>query len=281
MRLGSDKKGGKMQELILSPANRRYGRKTPPPMPAHRMLTRGLPAGAPLFKDFRKTFCGPVKDQGQEGSCTGHAFSSCMEWINRAYLNRKPILSPQYFYARELLADGTFPNDEGSDGLTGCGVSIVNGCCEASLYPYVAGDIVAPTADQDANAAEYALGAYHGVADAETAISCLSDPVPWPVEIGFSVYESFESDQTAQTGVMQIPDTNSEELLGGHEVAGTGGYDIGVKPTIRPKGCPPAILIQNSWGTSWGLQGFFWMPLAILNAKDTDIKIAHAGKPWK
>ena len=269
-----------MADLILSPAGRRYGRNLPPPMPVHRMLTRALPLGFPLYRDFRKTFCGSVKDQGQEGSCTGHAFSSCMEWINRAYLRRQPILSPQYFYARELIADGTFPSDQGSDGLTGCGVAIQYGCCEASLYPYTAGDIEQPTAAQDANAAQYELGAYHGVSDSMTAISVLADPVPWPVEIGFNVYESFESDTTASTGVMPIPGPD-EQLLGGHEVAGCGGYDIGDVPTLRPAGCPPAMLIQNSWGAGWGISGYFWMPTSVLDAQGTDIKIAHSGAPWK
>lgn len=268
-----------MAELPVSPAGRRYGRSEPPPMPAHRMLTRKMPAGLPLFKDLRH-FCGPVKDQGDEGSCTGHCQSSNIEWINRAYLKRQPTLSPQYFYARELIVDGDFPNDSGSDGETLCQVALTFGCCEASLYPYTAGDIVMPTPAQDANAKEYTLGAYHGITDSTTAVSVLADPTPWPLSIGFNVYSSFESDETAKTGVMPIPDP-SEQLLGGHEVAGCGGYDIGPTPTLRPAGCPPAILIQNSWGTGWGLGGYFWMPLQILDTQGTDIKIVHAGAPWK
>ena len=267
-----------MPDLILSTANRRYGRLQPPAMPARRMLTRGLPAGVSLFKDLRH-LCGPVKDQGNEGSCTGHAFSSNIEWINRAYFKRQPILSPQYFYARELMATGDFPNDVGSDGLTGCEVSIAAGCCEISEYPYVAGKIISPTPAQDENAKQYALGAYHGVNGSLTAISCLADPTPWPVAIGFTVYESFESNEVARTGVMPIPGPDEQEL-GGHEVAGCAGYDIGDVPTLRPAGCPPAIFIQNSWGTGWGIGGRFWMPLAILDLPSTDTKIAHSGPPW-
>ena len=260
-------------------------------MPPHRMLTRGLPAGLPLYRDFRTPeqggtgkngvpVCGPVKNQGQRGSCTAHDFSSCIEWIFRKYFRREPILSPEYFYPRELIMDGDFPNDVGSNGETGCKVAIQYGCCEESIDPYDdSTPITAPTVAQDENAAQYKQGAYHGISNSMTAVSCLADLVPWPVNIGFDVYESFESNEVAQTGVMPIP-VPDEQLLGGHQTLGGGGYDIGEVPTIRPKGCGPALLVQNSWGTEWGLRGFFWMQLAVLDHPTTDIKIVHAGKPW-
>lgn len=263
--------------IVISPKGHRYDRKVPPPMPWHRMLTRVNRSIAEAV-DLRSS-CGPIKDQGNEGSCTGHAFSSAIEWICRRYLGKAPTLSPQFFYAEELIFDGDFPNDDGSDGLTGCNVAVTKGCCEESLFPYVAGSITSPTAAQCANALKYAMGAYHGVAGSQVALTVLGDPVPWPVAIGFTVYESFESDEVTKTGVMPIP-AATEQVLGGHEVCGCGGYDIGANPTLRPAGCPPALLIQNSWGSDWGIGGFFWMPLPILDASDTDIKIVHSGKPW-
>ena len=70
-----------------------------------------------------------------------------------------------------------------------------------------------------------------------------------------------------------------ESVLGGHEVLMV-GYDVGASPTIRPKNCPPAALIQNSWGEDWGLKGFFWMALSVLDDPQTDLKIIHSGHPW-
>ncbi len=249
---------------------RRYGRIQPAPLPAHRMLgPRVSVLTLPTVVDLRPN-CGPIKDQGQEGSCTGHAFSSGIEWVNRAYLKRQPILSPQFFYAEELIADGNFPDDDGSDGTTGCNIAVGVGCCEASLYPYVAGDIERPTPAQMQNAVEYTLGAYHGLTGSATALSVIGDPTPWPVEIGFTVYDSFESDTTATTGIYN-PQPR-ESVLGGHEVLMV-GYDVGPTPTLRPVNCPPAALIQNSWGSGWGLSGFFWMALAVLDDTQTDLKI--------
>ena len=239
------------------------------------MLTRTT-ANLPSVVDLR-SYCGPVKDQGGLGSCTGHAFASSMEWIFRRYFSKQPILSPLYLYAQELIADGDFPADDGSTGVTGCNVSIVKGCCEDSLYPDSSQIIQQPTPAMDANAAEYRMGAYHGLTGSEVALSVLGDPVPWPVQIGFTVYSSFESDEVDSTGIYNPKP--SEEQVGGHEVFAI-GYDVGAVPTIRPSGCPPAALIQNSWSASWGIKGYFWMPLFVLDAQDTDLKITHSGAIW-
>jgi hypothetical protein len=263
--------------VVISPQGHRYDRTIPPSLPQHMMLNTQVAVTLPAVVDLR-AFAGPIKNQGSEGSCTGHAFSSAMEWIFRRWLHKAPVFSPQFFYAEELIADGNFPQDDGSDGLTGCKVATSKGCCELSLYPYVAGDILRSTAPQLANAHEYLMGAYHGVPSSKVALSVLGDSVPWPLEIGFTVYKSFESTWKIP-GVMPLP-KRGESVLGGHEVTCTGGYDIGTIPTLRPKGCPPAVLIQNSWGADWGLSGFFWMPIQVLDAKDTDIKVVHAGKPW-
>lgn len=262
--------------LALSSSGRRYGRSIPDPLPAHRMISLVSP-NIPGSIDLRP-WCGPIKNQGNLGSCTGHAFSSSIEWIFRKYLNKQPVLSPLYLYAKELIADGDFPNDAGSTGVTGCNVSIANGCCEDSFYPDSSQTIERPTAAMDSNAAQYRLGAYHGLTGSVVALTVLGNGTPWPVEIGFSVYESFESQAVATTGIMPIP-ASEEQLLGGHETLIV-GYDIGQVPTIRPVQCGPAFLVQNSWGTAWGLDGFFWMPRAILDAPDTDLKIVHTGRPW-
>jgi Papain family cysteine protease len=259
--------------------NRAYGRRVPAPLPAHRMISR-VSASLPLAVDLRG-HCGPIKNQGSLGSCTGHAFASGMEWIFRAYLKSAPVLSPLYLYVQELIADGSFPNDAGSDGVTGCNVAIAKGTCLDSLYPDASQTIEQPTAAMNQNAASYRLGAYHGLTGPAVALSVIGDPVPWPVEIGFTVYDSFESDAVAQSGIYN-PDSSSESVLGGHETLMV-GYDVGTNPTLRPEGCPPAALIQNSWGTGWGWNGsgFFWMALTVLDDPQTDLKIVHAGSPWK
>jgi C1A family cysteine protease len=69
-----------------------------------------------------------------------------------------------------------------------------------------------------------------------------------PVVFGFSVYESFESDEVAKTGTVLMPD-KSEQLLGGHAVV-LCGYDDETK----------RFLVRNSWGEEWGQAGYFTLP---------------------
>lgn len=218
--------------------------------------------------DLRE-WAGPIKDQGEEGSCTGHAFSSAREWIARRHEKTSPILSPQFLYVEELLADGSFPNDEGAMPRTGCQVLAAKGCCEAALYPYVPGQFTKPTLEQEQNALKYKTGAYHRIGSLADFLTCLADPTPWPVLVGFTVYESFMSEEVAQTGIVPVP-RPGEQQQGGHEVLCL-GYDL-------PK---QLALMQNSWGNDWGQRGYFWMPFSVISAPDTDLWMVHTGRPWK
>jgi C1A family cysteine protease len=97
------------------------------------------------------------------------------------------------------------------------------------------------------------------------------------VLVAFQVAESFESDQVAKTGIYNPQP--GESIVGGHQVLAV-GYDIGAVSTLRPAECAPALLIQNSWGPDWGLSGFFWMPLPIVDDATSDLWMTHPGKSW-
>jgi C1A family cysteine protease len=56
----------------------------------------------------------------------------------------------------------------------------------------------------------------------------------------------------AKSGIVPQPKPN-EDLVGGHCVAAV-GYDDWKQ----------AFLCRNSWGESWGLSGYFWLPYTFL-----------------
>ena len=97
--------------------------------------------------------------------------------------------------------------------------------------------------------------------------------------MGFTVYDSFESEAVASSGLMPVPDTSRERALGGHEVFFVGYDDTVACPGTRSAG---AFKVQNSWGTGWGQSGFFWFPYdcAADSSVLMDAFIQHFGKPW-
>ncbi len=74
----------------------------------------------------------------------------------------------------------------------------------------------------------------------------------YPFVFGFTVYESFESEDVAKTGVVPMP-AHTEKVLGGHAVTAV-GYDDAQQ----------RFIVRNSWGTDWGMKGYFTMPYAYL-----------------
>src|SRR5947199_202642 len=74
----------------------------------------------------------------------------------------------------------------------------------------------------------------------------------YPFVFGFTVYESFESEQVAKTGKVPLP-PRSEQVLGGHAVLAVGYNDAN-----------QSFIVRNSWGPDWGMKGYFTMPYGYL-----------------
>jgi C1A family cysteine protease len=75
----------------------------------------------------------------------------------------------------------------------------------------------------------------------------------FPVVIGIDVYESFEDNKSIETGIIPMPDVNTEKLLGGHCVS-LWGFDDNLG----------SFLMMNSWGVSVGNQGWFEIPYSYV-----------------
>ena len=76
----------------------------------------------------------------------------------------------------------------------------------------------------------------------------LNKKIPAFPVLGIPVYESFESQSTATTGIVPVPDVSTEKLLGGHAV-----FVVGYDETDENN---PFLLVTNSWGADWGIKGF-------------------------
>jgi C1A family cysteine protease len=84
----------------------------------------------------------------------------------------------------------------------------------------------------------------------------------FPVVFGFTVYESFESQEVASNGIVPIPQPD-EPQVGGHCVW-MWGYNSSYKQewaTPTGKRLPPrSKACRNSWDVNWGDGGDFYLP---------------------
>jgi len=253
--------------LPLSPNGRRYGyRHNPADHRDFGLTSLRLIEKAPPPSFSLKEFLGPVKDQGDEGSCTAHAGTENFEFLYRKYKGESPIFSPAFLYYQERVIDGDPNDDGGSTGRSSCQAMQKFGVCLESQLPYVSGQYaIPPTPDQVADALAYKSGAYHFLSTVADIKSCIASG--YCCMIGFTVYESFES--IGSDGVMPVPGA-TEQVLGGHEVL-IYGYD-------DSKG---VLSVLNSWGEGWGDGGTFYMPYQVAAAPNTDLCIQHLGPKWQ
>jgi C1A family cysteine protease len=210
--------------------------------------TKGLPLAT-----NNAAFIDWVFDQGQEGSCTANALASL-----RMYLLKKAglpfaVMSRAYIYIHERIIEGTQKEDAGAYPRDGLAVLNTLGVCTDAKMPYSDKDFTTlPSAQAEAEAAMYKIGAYHRIIDTNMLKAALA--VGDLAVLGFTVYESFESDKVATTGIVPSP-RKGERQLGGHEVLVVDYYT---------KGRTTYFKILNSWGKGWGQAGYFVMSETVL-----------------
>ena len=279
--------------LPVSPAGRRYGRFNDNPYhPARKSLLITAPTGIVLpLKASTSQWMGPIRDQGQEGSCTGQMGAEIRDLLYRKlYLFEKnKVVAPadlemsaSFVYKCNLIADGDLGQDAGSTIHQSFITLNQYGSCLNTVEPYSDADYsTPPTPAQYAAALNYKGGAYHLLADLPTIKACIASG--YSFGFGIDVYESFEWTWT-KPGFMPIPDTATEQLLGGHAQHGM-DYD----DTIEfPDGTTGGVLVQNSWGSEWGINapgrtdgGCYWMPYAYFTSGHvTDMWVGHLGPAW-
>lgn len=211
---------------------------------------RHTKAIGPLPEEFQVPAQIPVYDQLDEGSCTanGGCISFRFEYFQKTgHFNFEP--SRQYLYYNTRDLEGTTAEDAGAYVRDVFKAINKFGLCSEKIWPYSKKLTTKPIATAYVDGEKNKVVTYGYVAqDLKTIKETLYDGAC--VLFGFDVYQSFEDGNwDSTTGIMPIPDPKKEDSLGGHCVTIIGWSDS--------RKC---FLIQNSWGTSWGQQGKFWMP---------------------
>ena len=227
-----------------------------------------LRAKLPKRVDLRAK-CPRVLNQGGIGTCTAHAIAAAVAYERR--MQRKRPLAPSrlFIYYNERMLTGQRSLHCVVRLRDAIKAVVKRGVCPESHWPYrqhAAALRARPPKKAFEAARNCKIIEYHRIAKGslKPAIflrhlkQCLAGGGPFV--FGFTLYESFETEKVKKNGIMPIPDTRREENKGGHAVMAV-GYDDRRK----------AILVRNSWGTDWGLKGYFWMPYKII----TDTELAY------
>lgn len=233
---------------------KRYGWS--PDLPDGRDMMYAAPfeqlAALPDKVDLRDK-CPEVYDQGQLGSCTANAIGAAHEFDQMKEGQPNPFVPSRLFiYYNERVMEGTVETDSGAQIRDGVKSIAKRGVCPEASWPYDINKFrdkppkPAYTEALDNQAIRYlrltqTLNQLKG---------CLA--AGFPFVFGFGVYESFETQDVATNGHVPMPRAN-EDLLGGHAVLAV-GYDEDKQ----------WFIVRNSWGSGWGMDGYFTMPYAYL-----------------
>jgi len=187
-------------------------------------------------------------DQGPLGSCIANALCYAYIYDNPTY---KPSRLFLYYNERYLDRD----NNQDVESTLSQGINALEkyGMCSETLWPYnVSKFAVKP------NEESYTEGLKDEVITANRVLQTMSSLKGclisgFPFVVGIAVYESFESNMVSKIGYVPMPDINNEQLLGGHAAICIGFNDS--------KGI---WIMKNSYGSSWGDNGYFYLPYAYL-----------------
>jgi C1A family cysteine protease len=210
-----------------------------------------FPQGLPPSVDMRPA-CPPVYNQGQLGSCTANGIAGAIEFDQGKIGNSEFTPSRLFIYYNERVIEGTVNQDSGAQVRDGIKSVVTLGAPPETDWPYVIANFAErppPLAYTDAKLD--LVSSYARVTQSLAQMQgCLAEG--YPFVFGFTVYQSFESQAVASSGIVPMP-SPGEATVGGHCVLA-----VGYNNTTR------TFIIRNSWGTGWGMNGYCTMPYEYL-----------------
>jgi C1A family cysteine protease len=234
----------------------KYGWKKQKPDFRDKKYSLTTSISLPPLVDLRSN-CPQILDQGQLGSCTANAIANAFLFEKMKQKDIALFLPSRLFiYYNERALEGTIKSDSGAEIRDGIKTLIKQGVCPETEWPYKICKFKSkPSKKCFSDALKNQLEEYLSVN--QTLIDLKSSLAEgYPVVFGFTVYESFESTQVAKTGFMSMP-SPTESILGGHAV-----WTVGYDDTKQ------VFIVMNSWGSTWGDKGFFYIPYAYITNPD-------------
>jgi len=233
------------------------------PLPVEQYQSIPLADQISATKSYPSTVnlsCPPILNQGGEGSCVswgvGYAARS-ISWqdlYGGSFNYSTNIFSPEFIYNQIKVTDcssGSYITD-GLDLIQDQGVCVWNDM----PYTDVSCDLY-PNTYQAQQAINYKISSYTRLS---VSLDAFKDQLAAgkPIVVGGPVYRDFY-----YLGYNEIQ-TKTRRSYGGHCYCVV-GYDDS----------KDAFLIMNSWGTSWGTNGFGWISYDIMNSVFTEAYVLN------
>lgn len=203
----------------------------------------------------------PVYDQGDLGSCVGNAVAGAVQFGRERISSYGFTPSRLFIYRHARHIEGTIEEDAGCMIRDGIKTIPDKGVCPEdngpNSWPYdISKFVECPPHNCWGEAWHHRAIEYKRLDNTRlnNLKACLASGSPFV--FGFSVFDSFMSDQVAETGIVPMPSV-FESVIGGHAVLAV-GYDTKVK----------RFIVRNSWGPEWGDKGYFYMPFAYMTSPE-------------
>lgn len=231
---------------------------------ALKAASKKLPSSVDL-----SSWCSPVENQGDLGSCTANAGVGLMEYYQRRAYGQYLDGSRLFLYkaTRQLLG---WKGDQGAYLRSAMKAMVLFGIPPESAWPYKEADYdVEPPAFCYAYAQSYRAMHYYRLDPAGTTPAALLKNVRTslaaglPSMFGFTVYSSIPGIGEG-SGDIPFP-TPTDKVEGGHAVVAIGYDDNRKIGTHRG-----ALKIRNSWSERWGEHGYGWLPYAYIEHEQAD-----------
>jgi len=224
----------------------------------------------PTSVDLRPQDC-PIYDQGRIGSCTANAIAGAIQF-DRRKLGLSPDFVPSrlFIYYNERSVEGHIGTDSGAQIRDGIKSVHLAGVCPETEWPYDdtpaqydggpfppgAKEAKKPSPQAYTDAKKYQLVAYQRLPNVLTQLKgALAQG--YPFVLGFPVFENIYDPSGKPRTYIPLP--SGSQPIGGHAVMAVGYSDSNQQFTIR-----------NSWGTTVGDKGYFYLPYAYVTSYASD-----------
>jgi C1A family cysteine protease len=207
----------------------------------------------PEYLDLRENDS-TIENQGSIGSCVANAIATAYElMVRKLYPDKFAELSRLFIYYNSRLFNNSIKEDSGTYIRDGLKSASRYGICSENLWPYIVDNFdKQPSPKCYVDASQRLITRYEVLYTLRDMLEIINDQRP--IIVSMYIYRGFMN-MDVMKSVVRMPN-DSEQNIGSHAVVLV-GYDL--KRQL--------FLAQNSFGTSWGDNGYFWIPFEYIRTQ--------------